>query len=227
MIIYLKRTTSGILCAQIQGFLHCCGGLDYLNLNPRLLHGRVTGKLFRSPHLPLHQAPQGLVDPGLVTPPIFFEPRQDIRVQPKRYGLLKGPIVFQRNTQRQVQPHRFPLSRRFGGTLSPCGKLYPFRRPLHSFLLHKLLHTLSLHDVALKCMYNLVLKVFLQEHFVKSQPANPSRVSPSITSTSSASSFMKANASCGTGFCHTGANDCRCSGVGPNSRSAARCFGVL
>ncbi len=38
---------------------------------------------------------------------------------------------------------------------------------------------------------------------------------------------MKPNASCGTGFCHTGANDWRCSGVGPYSRSAARCFGVL
>jgi len=38
---------------------------------------------------------------------------------------------------------------------------------------------------------------------------------------------MKANASCGTGFCHTGANDCRCNGVGPSSRKAARCLGVL
>jgi len=47
------------------------------------------------------------------------------------------------------------------------------------------------------------------------------------TMLTSSSSFMNAKASCGTGFCHTGANDCRCNAVGPSSRSTARCLGVL
>lgn len=41
------------------------------------------------------------------------------------------------------------------------------------------------------------------------------------------SSSMKPSTSCGTGFIHTGANDCRCRGDGPCSRSAAMWCGVL
>ena len=37
---------------------------------------------------------------------------------------------------------------------------------------------------------------------------------------------MNPNTSCGIGALHTGANDCRCSGEGPCSRSAARWRGV-
>jgi hypothetical protein len=33
--------------------------------------------------------------------------------------------------------------------------------------------------------------------------------------------------SCSTGELHTGANDCRCNGVGPYCCKAARCCGVL
>src|SRR5579859_1152380 len=76
-------------------------------------------------------------------------------------------------------------------------------------------------------MYNSVKIVFLQEHYVKLQPARSSDVTSSNSITSCTSSVIKANASCGTGFCHTGANDCLCRGVGPNSRSTARCLGVL
>ena len=36
---------------------------------------------------------------------------------------------------------------------------------------------------------------------------------------------MKLKTSCGTGALHTGANDCRCNGEGPCSRSAPRCGG--
>ena len=35
------------------------------------------------------------------------------------------------------------------------------------------------------------------------------------------------NTSCSTGLLHTGANDWRCSGVGPYFSNAARCWGVL
>jgi hypothetical protein len=55
------------------------------------------------------------------------------------------------------------------------------------------------------------------------------RLAIAVGSSSScpSSSCMNPNASCGAGFCHTGANDWRCSGVGPCSRRAARCRGVL
>jgi len=52
--------------------------------------------------------------------------------------------------------------------------------------------------------------------------AAPQPARPAGLSSSPSSSLMKANASCGTGFCHTGANDWRCNGLGPCSRSAAR-----
>src|SRR5215813_9648377 len=49
--------------------------------------------------------------------------------------------------------------------------------------------------------------------------------SATTVSTVSSSSFMNAKTSCGTLDIQTGANDSRCSGVGPYSRSAARCLG--
>lgn len=77
-------------------------------------------------------------------------------------------------------------------------------------------------QICMKCSFRNIMS-----NFLFAQPALSEAATSSFEMASSVSSCMKAKASWGTGFCHTGANDWRCSGVGPSSRSAARCLGVL
>jgi len=43
-------------------------------------------------HLALHHLAQCTVDPGLITAPVLFEPRQYVGIEPKRDRLFEWPV---------------------------------------------------------------------------------------------------------------------------------------